>query len=46
MCACRRGDRPPWGRRVVTGVLLIIVILGAVGVFGVHSRTTTTTASG
>lgn len=35
-----------WSRRIVTGVLLVIVVCGAVGVFGVHSRTAHTSSGG
>jgi hypothetical protein len=34
------------GRRLCTLALLIVVVLGALGVFGVHSRTTSTSANG
>jgi hypothetical protein len=40
------GPPPIWGRRLGTGLLLMIVVLGAVGVFGVHSRTVTKSANG
>jgi hypothetical protein len=40
------GPPPMWGRRLGTSLLLIIVLLGAVGVLGVHSRTITTSGSG
>jgi len=40
------GPAPAWGRRVVVAVLALIVIAGALGVFGVHSRTVRTTANG
>jgi hypothetical protein len=44
----RVADGPPsqWGRRVGVVVLLVIVLAGAVGVFGVHSRTVTNSADG
>lgn len=35
----QQGPPPQWGRRTVTAVLVVIVLLGAAGVFGVHSRT-------
>ena len=34
-----QGPPPPWARRIGLTVLLLIVIAGALGVFGVHSRT-------
>lgn len=39
---------PPnrWPRRAGLAVLLVIVILGALGVFGVHSRSTSATRNG
>ena len=40
------GPPPAWGRRLATAVLLVVVVLGAMGVFGVHSRTVTTTSHG
>jgi hypothetical protein len=36
---------PLWERRIAIVILLAIVIAGAFGVFGVHSRTTTTTGT-
>src|ERR1700709_1582814 len=35
-----------WGRRAGLALLLAVVIAGAFGVFGVHSRTVTTHANG
>ena len=35
-----------WGRRAGLSLLLAIVVAGAFGVFGVHSRTVTTHANG
>jgi hypothetical protein len=40
------GPRPHWGRRAAVAVLLVVVVLGALGVFGVHSRTTSRTSNG
>jgi hypothetical protein len=44
----RAGAGPPsrWVQRTGLTVLLLIVVAGAVGVFGVHSRTTTTRSGG
>jgi hypothetical protein len=44
----RGHEGPParWGRRVGTVVLLLVVVAGALGVFGVHSRTVSTTSNG
>jgi hypothetical protein len=42
------GDHPApqWGRRLGTAVLFLVVLAGALGVFGVHSATTRTSSSG
>jgi hypothetical protein len=40
------GPPPIWGRRLGTGVLSALVVLGAIGVFGVRSRTVATNANG
>lgn len=40
------GPGPRWGRRLGIGLLLVLVLLGAFGVFGVHSRTTTVHSNG
>lgn len=42
----RDGVPNRWGRRAGVAVLLVIVVLGALGVFGVHSRTATGEGSG
>jgi hypothetical protein len=45
----RMGDEGPparWGRRVGTVALLVVVVAGALGLFGVRSRTVATTANG
>jgi hypothetical protein len=44
----RPADGPPgqWPRRIGLLVLLIIVVLGAIGFFGVHSRTVSNSGSG
>jgi hypothetical protein len=41
-----RGAAARWARRAGIAVLLVIVLLGAIGFFGVRSRTTTTTSHG
>ncbi len=40
------GPHSHWGRRTGVAVLLVVVVLGALGVFGVHSRTTTRSSNG
>jgi hypothetical protein len=40
------GAAARWARRAGIAVLLVIVLLGAIGFFGVRSRTTTTTSHG
>lgn len=44
--SAQEGPPSRWGRRVGVAVLLVLVVLGAVGVFGVHSRTATREANG
>jgi hypothetical protein len=43
--AARDGPSPQWGRRTGTVVLLLVVVAGACGLFGVRSRTTTSTSA-
>ena len=40
------GPQPHWGRRAGLGILLVVVLLGAFGALGVHSRTTTSSSNG
>lgn len=40
------GPVPRWGRRAGLTALLVIVVAGALGVFGVHSRTTSARGGG
>lgn len=40
------GPQPHWSQRIGLAILLVIVVLGAVGVFGVHSRTVSHASNG
>jgi hypothetical protein len=44
--AADEGPAPRWGRRVGVLVLTVIVVLGALGLFGVRSRTVSATLGG
>jgi hypothetical protein len=44
--AVRDGPPPQWGRRTGTVVLLLVVVAGACGLFGVRSRTISIRSSG